>query len=142
MNHDLISALAPKEYYKAFIEKNIRPDKRLLKEKRGVQFYNNALESEEYSCTCCLGEGNRILAVLKVNFNEKKQSKILNEKSSLMQENNKQIGEEKIESDDELNIEIDYNKTSSFNIITDFCDNTNLYFDGNDILSYTDKLLK
>jgi len=65
MNHEIISVTAPREYFKAFIEKNIRPDKRQLTEKRGLLINQGILDSEKYSCSCTLGDGNRVLAVLK-----------------------------------------------------------------------------
>lgn len=69
MNHEIMSSIAPKDYYKAFLDKKLRPDKRELTEKRGFLFDMDILDSEEFSCSTSLGDGNRVLAVLKVDSN-------------------------------------------------------------------------
>lgn len=64
MNHEVISALIPKEYLKAFYVNGIRPDKRKLTDKRVPSIVNQVLESEKYSCSSSLGDGNRVIGVL------------------------------------------------------------------------------
>lgn len=67
MNHEIISAIAPKEYLKAFYAKNIRPDKRSLLESRQKHYTYNVLDFEKFSCSTTLGDGNRVICVLKIN---------------------------------------------------------------------------
>lgn len=65
MNAEILSVVAPKEYMNCFLEKSLRPDKRSLDEIRLFSFYNDVLDSEKISASCSLGEGNKIIAVLK-----------------------------------------------------------------------------
>lgn len=134
MNHEIISALAPNEYYKAFLEKNIRPDKRQLLEHRGFVFNTSVLDTEDISVTSCLGEGNRILGVLKVNkepANNCDQDNIID---------NEQNPTDNL--DNPENQTSDFRINNKFNIVTDFGDNVNFYFNENDVLAFTDKILR
>lgn len=135
MNHEIISALAPSEYYKAFLEKNIRPDKRQLLEHRGFVFSTSVLDTEDISATSCLGEGNRILGVLKINKSEAAnncdQDNIIN---------NEQNPTDNL--DNPENQTSDFKINNKFNIVTDFGDNVNFYFNENDVLAFTDKILR
>lgn len=136
MNHEIISSIAPLEYYKAFLDKDLRPDKRGFKEQRGFNFSSSVLDSETFSCTNCLGEGNRILAVLKMDKETEIEEKKENDNQDLE-------GEEENIKDNNENNNLDFKFTDgNIKIITDFCGNSNLYFDETDILSFTNKLLR
>ncbi len=65
MNHEIISILATEEYLNAFYEKDIRPDQRKKEDIRSFSYINNILNSEKFSCLASLGDGNRLIAVLK-----------------------------------------------------------------------------
>jgi hypothetical protein len=112
MNHEILSTIAPKEYYKAFLSKNLRKDKRQFFEKRNFIYNDNVLNTEQYSCTNCLGDANKVLCVLKKDI----------EKSSLVNYN---------ESMGHFNTIIDHcgNENS-------------LYFDETDLVNYVKQLLK
>lgn len=67
MNAEILSVVAPKEYMKCFLEKSLRIDKRSMTEIRQFSFFSDVLDSEKISASCSLGEGNKILGVLKTS---------------------------------------------------------------------------
>ena len=67
MNSDIIKVLTQKEYISTFLNKNIRLDKRDLKQKRNFSYQFGILDSFPTSASCLLGDSNKIIAVLKKN---------------------------------------------------------------------------
>lgn len=65
MNHEIIRTLTPKEYIQTFLNHNLRIDKRTLNERRKYLYKFGILDNFSTSATCLLGEGNKIIAVLK-----------------------------------------------------------------------------
>lgn len=57
--------LTPKEYISTFINKNLRLSKRNFKEMRKFNYQYGVLETFSTSASILLGEGNKIMAVLK-----------------------------------------------------------------------------
>ena len=84
MNSNILSVSSPKDYYKAFLEKKLRPDRRILNEKRAISSKINVLESEKYSCLSYLGDAGRLLSVLKVSENKEFKLKIVFEEEEMI----------------------------------------------------------
>ena len=68
---DIFRVLTKKEYINAFLEKNLRYDKRELDEKRKYIYNYGILDSFKYSASNLLGN-NKIIAVLKENQSKNK----------------------------------------------------------------------
>jgi exosome complex RNA-binding protein Rrp42 (RNase PH superfamily) len=69
MNHEIIKVLTAKEYLEVFLNKNLRIDRRDLKEKRPISYNFGILDSFSTSASCSIGENNKIIAVLKSSNN-------------------------------------------------------------------------
>jgi exosome complex RNA-binding protein Rrp42 (RNase PH superfamily) len=78
MNSEIIRTLTPIEYISAFLNKNVRLDKRDLKQKRKAGYQTEILDSFSTSATSLLGNGNKLISVLKAS-----QLNNINESSSL-----------------------------------------------------------
>ena len=65
MNHEIFHTLTPKEYIQTFLNNNIRVDRRGLNERRKYLYKFGVLDNYSTSASCLLGEGNKVLAVLK-----------------------------------------------------------------------------
>jgi exosome complex RNA-binding protein Rrp42 (RNase PH superfamily) len=65
LNKEILRTLTIKEYISTFLGKEIRPDQRKLDDRREFKFEQNVLENFSDSATCLLGQGNKVLSVLK-----------------------------------------------------------------------------
>ena len=67
MNNEIIKALTGREYIMAFTNKNLRVDRRDMKDKRKLTYQFGILDSFSTSASCLLGDstGNKIIAVMK-----------------------------------------------------------------------------
>ncbi len=65
MNHEIFHTLTPKEYIQTFLNNNIRVDRRDLNERREYLYKFGVLDNYSTSASCLLGQGNKVIAVLK-----------------------------------------------------------------------------
>jgi exosome complex RNA-binding protein Rrp42 (RNase PH superfamily) len=65
MNNEIIKSLTGREYIMAFINKDIRVDRRNLQEKRKAIYQFGILDSFSTSASCLLGTGTKVIAVIK-----------------------------------------------------------------------------
>ena len=65
MNHEIIHTLTPKEYIQTFLNSGLRIDRRGLNERRQYSYKFGVLDNYSTSASCLLGEGNKVIAVLK-----------------------------------------------------------------------------
>lgn len=74
---DIFRVLTKKEYINAFLEKNLRYDKRALDEKRNYVYNYGILDSFKHSASNLLGN-NKIIVVLKENPTKNDKSSLSN----------------------------------------------------------------
>ena len=79
MNNEIVKVLTQKEYISTFLDYNLRIDRREFDQKRNLCYQFGILDSFCTSASCTLGEGNKIIAVLKSHNT----IEILNENTAL-----------------------------------------------------------
>jgi exosome complex RNA-binding protein Rrp42 (RNase PH superfamily) len=65
MNNEIVKVLTPEEYITTFLDHNLRIDRRDLTQRRDFSYQFGILDTFSTSASCLLGEGNKIIAVLK-----------------------------------------------------------------------------
>ena len=65
MNNEIVKILTQKEYISTFLDNNLRLDRRQINQARNFSYQFGILDTFSTSASCLLGEGNKIIAVLK-----------------------------------------------------------------------------
>ena len=65
MNNEIVKVLTQKEYITTFLDHNLRIDRRDLTQRREFSYQFGILDTFSTSASCLLGEGNKIIAVMK-----------------------------------------------------------------------------
>lgn len=65
MNNEVMKTLTQREYISTFINKDLRLDRRTLTQKRPMTYKFGILDTFSTSASCTLGDGNKIIAVIK-----------------------------------------------------------------------------